>query len=236
MRTHVTLKGAFAIAQAEGIVPTRYVDDVGVDTVYIGHTAAAGNPDPRTMSFDMPTDHKLYQSIREAWDLFQEDLVAYEQPIIALLGDGLKPHELDGWTMWNYNTGGIHSTSAVRKWLAGDKVGAVATLQQWNKVTKKGVKQTAPYLVRRRALEAAIILRGEYPGGTIPVWPTNGKGRVIWSTVEQISMESLKVMLGKAGTVNYVNAYPSVDDRRTKGDWVSRLVAAITALFTRRVQ
>lgn len=176
----VSARGAFAIAQAEDLVPAPYYDSAGVLTWGIGHTAQAGLPNPASISMAMPAN--LDGAIREAWWLFEKDLTPYAREVLQALGP-ITQNELDGWVMWHFNTGGIHTTSAVKMWRSGDKAGAVRKLQQWNKITVKGKKIVSDGLVARRAQEAAIILRGTYPGGTLDVFPTNGKGRVIWNAL-----------------------------------------------------
>lgn len=176
----VSARGAFAIAQAEDLVPAPYYDSAGVLTWGIGHTAHAGLPNPATLPMSLPAN--LDSTIREAWWLFEKDLLPYTREVLKALGP-VTSHELDGWVMWHFNTGGIHTTSAVRKWRSGDKAGAVAVLQQWNKITVKGKKVVSDGLVARRKQEADIILRGVYPGGKLDVFPTDGKGRVIWKAL-----------------------------------------------------
>ncbi len=51
-----SLRGLIEIAEHEGIVPAPYRDSAGVWTWGIGHTAAAGGPDPVKMPRAMPQD------------------------------------------------------------------------------------------------------------------------------------------------------------------------------------
>jgi len=180
----VSGRGAFSIAAEEALVPTRYKDMRGIDTFGVGHTQAAGGLDPRLLGYEMPGN--VDAAIREAWTLFTTDLRAYTAQVVKVLGP-MEQHELDGWVMWHFNTGGLHSTSAVKKWLAGDKKGAVAILQQWNKVTVQGKKVVSDSLTERREREAAMILFGKYPVTLLNVFPTNGKGKVIWNPIASYS-------------------------------------------------
>jgi len=168
------------IAVDEGIVPAAYYDVVGVRTVYIGHTAAAGAPSPLSISLTMPLDSELDAVLKEAWSVFSKDLLVYTAAVVAKMGPDLKQHELDGWVGFHFNTGGIYRTSAVAKWRSGDKAGAVRVLKQWNKGTINGQKRVLQALVARRDDEAALILGGVYPNKPLAVWGTNGRGKVQW--------------------------------------------------------
>lgn len=182
MVTKVSPQGAFAIATHEALVPTRYRDFVGVDTWGIGHTHHAGDPDPREMSFAMPTNvQPVYD---EAWDVFLSDLEDYTAEVVAAFGPNLEQHELDGLVGWHFNTGGALSSSAVKVWRGGDKNRAVRIVKSWNKGTVKGQKVVLPALVERRADDAALILRGEYPKRKLAVYGTDGAGTVIWKPIE----------------------------------------------------
>ena len=179
------------IAKEEGIVPTRYRDVAGVDTFGIGHTRAAGVPDPREMSFAMPTN--VDGVVKEAIKLFRHDLAAYEREVTERFG-AMTPTELAGWTSWHFNTGGAHSSSAVKLWRAGDKRGAVAVMQAWNKITVRGKKEVSPALAKRRQAEADVILKGRYPdpGKGVPIWPTDGKGKVKWTAMGFVTLAEYK--------------------------------------------
>lgn len=189
------IKGEFLIAMEEGIVPTRYRDKAGVDTWGIGHTAAAGAPDPRQMSFAMPTN--VDGAVTEAIRLFRRDLDKYTQDVIRNFGP-MAPHELAGWVSWHFNTGGAHSSRARGLWKAGDKKGAVRVLRSWNKFTSNGVKLVSAALDKRRGVEADLILRGRYPdlSAGLPVWATNGQGRVIWRPLDLLSLEEYERAAG----------------------------------------
>ena len=65
-------RGLLALARHEGLVPAPYLDVKSVWTFGIGHTAAAGAPDPATMPRGMPAD--LDTAIRESFRLFRADL------------------------------------------------------------------------------------------------------------------------------------------------------------------
>lgn len=175
----LTAKGYFAIAQIEDLVIAPYLDQRGTLTWGIGHTDATKRA-PKVNTMPTSTPINVDGVIREAWNVFCADIEPYERAVTAAL-PGLKPHEKDGWVMWHFNTGGLSKTKAVAKWKAGDKAGAVAVLQQWNKVTIKGEKLVSDGLVKRRQQEADMILKGVYPGGTLDVYRTDGNRHIVWS-------------------------------------------------------
>lgn len=218
--------GAFAIASDEDLVPTRYKDQANVDTWGIGHTHHAGAPDPRQMSFAMPANQDAV--VREAWEVFLTDLTRYTAPVLAALGP-VAQHELDGWVMWHFNTGGIGSTSAVKKWKAGDKAGAVRVLQSWNKVTKRGAKVVSDGLVKRRQREADIILLGRYPAdATLDIFPTDGAGKIRWSAkTASYDYAGWKKFLGQK---NVDIEAPARPDGVSRTSLAAVIIAAIAAL------
>ena len=90
---HMTDRGLLALVRHEGIVPGPYLDVAGVWTFGIGHTAAAGSPDPARMVRGMPAD--LDAGIRESFKVFRTDLAAYEAEVLRAVKVPLAPHEFD---------------------------------------------------------------------------------------------------------------------------------------------
>lgn len=188
----MTVRGIHMKAGLEAFVPAPYKDIAGVWTIYVGHTASAGPPNPAAMDKAMPADWR--EKVAVGFALMDDDLDKFEGHVRSQLKGPLEPHEFDGWVIWHYNTGGIFQTSAVAMWNRGDKIGAVRKLQQWNKVTdprtkRKRVSQT---LVDRRADEANLILRGVYKNPPVPVYGTNNNGKVIWKRIGTISLSEVQ--------------------------------------------
>ena len=75
----VSDKGLIELVCHEGIVPYPYLDSVGVWTYGIGHTAAAGEPNPATMPRGVAT------SLRACVELFRDEERDPEQyrPVFA---------------------------------------------------------------------------------------------------------------------------------------------------------
>jgi lysozyme len=183
MTTKLSTRGLFAIAVHEGIVPAYYVDVVGMPTWGIGHTHMAGPPDPRQMARGLPAASELDATLERVWKVFMKDMERYTKHVVDTLGPNLAQHELDGWVGFHFNTGGVFRTSAVPKWKAGDKAGAMAVLRQWNKGTINGQKRVLSALVDRRRDETDLIMTGNYglAGKVLPVWRVSSSHRPIYS-------------------------------------------------------
>lgn len=160
-------RGLLALIRHEGVVPGPYLDVKDVWTFGIGHTAAAGPPDPARMTRGMPAD--LDAGIREAFRLFRADLATYEVEVLRTVKVPLEPHEFDALVSFHYNTGGIAKALLTRHLNAGDRVAAAAAFMGWLR----------PAAIRsRRETERDLFAKGRYPTGTIPVWSVDRNGRV----------------------------------------------------------
>ncbi|RDD69925.1 lysozyme [Paracoccus versutus] len=167
---HTTDQGLLALVRHEGIVPGPYLDVKQVWTFGIGHTAAAGSPDPARMPRGMPGD--LEAGIREAFRVFRTDLAAYEAAVRRAVTVPLAPREFDALVSFHYNTGGIARAALTRHLNAGNRVAAAEAFMGWLK----------PAAIRsRREAERDLFRHARYPTGTIPVWAVDRNGRVDFS-------------------------------------------------------
>ena len=166
----MTDRGLLALVRHEGIVPGPYRDVKQVWTFGIGHTTAAGLPDPATMPRGMPAD--LDARIREAFGVSRADLARYEDAVLRAVKVPLKPHEFDALVSFHYNTGGIAKAALTRHLNAGDRAAAAAAFMGW-------LKPAA--IQARREAERDLFATGRYPAGTIPVWSVDRNGRVDFS-------------------------------------------------------
>lgn len=162
--------GVIALARFEAVVLSAYKDSVGVMTIGVGHTAAAGIPKPVSgMSF----------SAREAIDLLRSDLVTYEAAVTRNVKVALAQHEFDALVSFTFNLGegNLKSSTLLRKLNAGDRAGAAAAFGSWVKAGGK----TLQGLVTRRAAERAIFERADYGDvSTVPVFDRYpGKARLV---------------------------------------------------------
>ncbi len=162
--------GLLALIRHEGVVPGPYRDVKGIWTFGIGHTAAAGPPDPAQMPRGMPAD--LDAGVREAFRLLRTDLAAYETEVLRAVKVPLAPHEFDALVSFHYNTGGIAKAALTRHLNAGNRAAAARGFMGWLK----------PAAIRsRREAERDLFAKGSYPAGTIPVWAVDRNGRVDFS-------------------------------------------------------
>lgn len=178
-------RGIAALLMHEGIVPGPYRDSVGVWTVYAGHTASAGAPDPRSMPRGMPAD--IRTAIDEAFRIFRLDLERYERRVRGAITVPLKQHEFDAAVSFDFNTGGIFSAEWVRSLNAGNRELAAAQIMNWSKPKE---------IIPRRAAEQRLFNYGAYPDGVINVWQVNEAGQVIWTPIRRISASAAAKLLG----------------------------------------
>lgn len=185
----MTDNGLLALVRHEGIVPGPYRDVKQVWTFGLGHTAAAGVPDPATMPRGMPAD--LDAGLREAFRLFRADLAAYEAEVLRAVRVPLEPHEFDALVSFHYNTGGIAKAALTRHLNAGDRAAAAAAFMGWLK----------PVAIRpRREAERDLFATGRYPAGTIPVWSVDRHGRVDFSrSIRRLTEDDALALLRPAG-------------------------------------
>ena len=124
-----TDRGLLALVRHEGVVPAPYLDVKGVWTFGIGHTAAAGAPDPARMPRGMPAD--LDAGIAQAFRLFRADLARYEAEVLRAVTVPLAAHEFDALVSFHYNTGAIARAALTRALNAGDRAAAGAAFMNW---------------------------------------------------------------------------------------------------------
>lgn len=162
-------KGLLEIAEHEGIVPAPYRDSVGVWTFGIGHTAAAGGLDPREMNGAMPLN--IEAAVTRAINIFREDLRKYEARVNDAITAPLEQHQFDALVSFDFNTGGIYRARLTKAINAGDR-NAARHFMGWLR---------PPEIRKRRTAEMRLFQTGDYDanGDSIPVWRTNGRGKLI---------------------------------------------------------
>jgi lysozyme len=212
-----TDRGCLTLIRHEGVVPGPYLDVKDVWTFGIGHTAAAGPPDPARMPRGMPTD--LHAGIREAFRIFRTDLAAYEADVLRAVKVPLEPHEFDALVSFHYNTGGIAKAALTRHLNAGNRAAAAAAFMGWLK----------PAAIRsRREAERDLFARGIYPTGTTPIWAVDRNGRVDFSRpIRRLSEVEALALLRPTGT-----PMPPPDQLATKPSWWQRLASLFTGKET----
>ena len=212
---HMTDRGLLALVRHEGLVPGPYLDVKKVWTFGIGHTGAAGPPEPARMPRGMPDD--LDAGIREAFRLFRADIVAYEAEVLRSVKVPLEPHEFDALVSFHYNTGGIAKAALTKALNVGNRAAAAAAFMGWLK----------PAAIRsRREAERDLFARGIYPTGTIPVRSVDRNGQVNFSRpIRRLTeVEALALLRPTSTTM------PPPAQSTTAPSWWQRLAN----LFTRK--
>jgi lysozyme len=140
--------GRRAIMQREGVKLRAYRDSVGIPTIGVGHTSAAGPPEVRIGMLDI--------SRHEAEAILTRDLAKFEGAITQHVIVPLEQHEFDALVSFVFNVGeGAFAKSTLLKKLnAGDRKGAADQFLVWTKAGGKTLKG----LVTRRNSERAQFL------------------------------------------------------------------------------
>ncbi|MFC3117648.1 lysozyme [Jhaorihella thermophila] len=215
---HMTDRGLMALARHEGIVPGPYRDSAGTWTFGIGHTAAAGPPDPALMPRGMPDD--LDAGIREAFRVFRADLSAYEADVLRAVTVPLAPHEFDALVSFHYNTGGIAKAALTRHLNAGNRVAAADAFLNWRRPAA---------IIPRREAERDLFRHGRYPTGTIPVWDVDAQGCVDFSRPVRWLTETQALLLLRPSPA----PPPSASKPDAPTGWLARLVDFLSTLIRR---
>ncbi|WP_157057568.1 lysozyme [Loktanella sp. 3ANDIMAR09] len=164
----VSDRGLLEICEHEGIVPAPYLDSVGVWTWGVGHTAAAGGPDPARMPRAMPDD--VDAAIDAAIAQFRIDVAGYAARVNRAIAVSVAQHEFDALVSFDLNTGGINRALLTAAINAG-QANAARHFMGWLK---------PPEIRKRRTAEMRLFQTGNYDanGDTITIWRTNGQGRL----------------------------------------------------------
>jgi len=136
-------RGINDLILSEGLVTKAYKDSVGVWTIGVGHTAAAGPPAPKA---------GMTITRQEAIDLLAKDLGKYEATVNKVLPD-VPQHVFDGAVSFHFNTGSIAKATWPKLYKAGKLKEAKSSFLTWNK---------PPEIIKRRKREAALIFDGTY--------------------------------------------------------------------------
>jgi lysozyme len=145
--------GRRVLIQREGKKLRAYLDSVGVWTIGVGHTSAAGPPNvtPGLTITDAECDQ-----------LLARDLVQYEDAVNKAVTAKLNQNQFDALTSFCFNvgTGGFTRSTVVKRLNAGDTVGAADAMLMWNK---------PPEIMGRRQSERKQFM--EPPATNMPLPP-----------------------------------------------------------------
>ena len=221
----VSPKGVLEIAEHEGIVLGPYLDSVNVWTDGVGHTAAAGGPDPRSaQKVDTRgwTNARVTQQMIVALRQFDADLDSYEARVNRAIKVPLKQHQFDALVSFDFNTGGILRAKLTEAINRGDMSGE--GFMGWLKPKE---------ILKRRKAEQALFRTGRYDanGDMIPVYDALGNGQTRYRTA--ISGGDLAALMGQAKATHKPSVTIAKPSRSTpepvSGFWaeLTKLIAAI---------
>ena len=177
-------RGIAALVAHEGIVPGPYLDSVGVWTYGVGHTAAAGEPDPVNMKRGMPAD--IDAGLREVFRVFRADLAKYEAAVDRAVKVPVEQHEFDALVSFHYNTGAIGRADLVKALNRGDRKAATAGFMNWLKPA--AIKE-------RREAEQLLFAKGVYPSTKANIWQVSTTGKVIWKPLRTLTADQVLAYL-----------------------------------------
>jgi len=142
-----TGKGRKLIQQREGVKLAAYRDSVGILTIGVGHTSAAGPP---TVT---PT---LKITAAQADEILSRDLAKFEAAVDKAVTVPMADHEFDALVSLAFNIGGgaFSGSTLVRRLNSGDKAGAAAAFLSWTRAQGKVLQG----LVNRRNSERQQFL------------------------------------------------------------------------------
>lgn len=126
-------EGRAAIAQREGNKLTAYRDSVGILTIGVGHTSAAGAPTVAPGMTITPA---------QSDEILSRDLATFERAVREAVKVPLKQHEFDALVSLAFNIGGgaFSKSTLVKNLNAGDRAGAANAFLSWNRAGGKVLK------------------------------------------------------------------------------------------------
>lgn len=206
----MSTKGLLFLMNKEGVVLPAYTDDVGVWTIGVGHTAAAGPPTPKAGD-----EITLARAVK----LFQRDIKRYEDDVNRAVTILIEQHQFDALVSFHYNTGGIGRARLTKLLNAGDIHGASDAFMGWLR---------PPSITGRREDEQELFAIGNY-GNTskVAVYPTvNAKYKPTGAT----SMDTAGVLGAVRDTISTVHTKP-VGKMGAVLAILAAILAAIAAFF-----
>lgn len=169
---NLSREGAMELIGHEAIVLTRYLDSVGVWTIGVGHTKAAGNPDPEKFRDAL--------TIQETFDLFEHDVRRYADDVNSVLKVHVTQQQFDALVSFHFNTGAIRRALLVKRINDGDMNAAALGFMAW-------VKPVA--VTKRRMKERNLFETGKYANkGMVNIYPANVLGRIDWSKPTRVDL------------------------------------------------
>lgn len=142
-------KGLAFLRQREAAKNQAYLDSVGVWTIGVGHTAAAGPPKPV---------RGMIISDEEITRILAHDLVQYEDAVERAIKRPMQQYEFDAMVSlcFNIGVGNFTKSSVVRFFNANERDKAANAFLLWNKGGRP--KRVIKGLTNRRKVERLQFL------------------------------------------------------------------------------
>ena len=145
--------GIAQLKREEGLRLKAYKDEAGVWTIGYGHTGAS-----------VFAGQEITEAQADA--LLRNDLARFEKAVTDSVSVmvPLAQHEMDALVSFAFNVGeaGFRNSTLLKKFNAGDKVGAASEFDRWVYITQGGNKVVSFILQGRRARERNLFLNGIY--------------------------------------------------------------------------
>lgn len=171
----ISANGMAELLISEAIVTSRYRDSVGVMTIGVGHTKAAGGLDPSKFTGVL--------TVAECLDMFVDDIEKYVADVDKAVKVPVTQYEFDAMVSFHYNTGAIGRASFVKALNSGASRATVAAgFMSWTK---------PPEIVGRRTREMNLFRTGRYdPAPKAGVY-TASNGAVQWRSRKSVDALSI---------------------------------------------
>lgn len=175
MTMKMSADGRAQLIRREGFRTKAYKDSVGVWTIGVGHTSAAGEP---------RVTPGLVITRQEVDEILSRDLRQYEDAVSAAVRVPLTQGQFDALVSFCFNigTGGFRKSTVVRRLNGGDYKGAAAAFMMWNKppeikgrrdserkqfLAATGAPKSAPAIVQSAA-SLALLQVGQSAANPMP--------------------------------------------------------------------
>ena len=154
--------GRAKITEREGNKLVAYLDSVGVWTIGVGHTAAAGEPVPKK-------GMKITAALSDA--ILGRDLATFETAVNRAVKVALTQNQFDALVSLAFNIGGgaFAKSTLVKHLNRGDIDSAADAFRLWNKGTVAGKRVVIAGLTKRREQERAQFLTMLIPPARPPL-------------------------------------------------------------------
>lgn len=176
-------QGAMQTIGEEAIVCSAYYDSVHVLSFGVGHTAAAGAPDPRDWVNRVAT-------VGQVVGVFEVDDQRYAGGVRAAFTRPLSQAQFDAAFDFHFNTGEIELAQWVKLFNAGrDPEAETSFAANW---------EGQPVLKARRERERALFFHGTYSGsGFATEYPVNARQQIVWSAGKQVDLRPYFITGGR---------------------------------------